>query len=72
MRQGRDQLFSVTTGLNQGPVVGSGGTSSVVAIELGDSGNAASAERETRPAPMAVATPTPFRKLLLSVMFSIL
>jgi hypothetical protein len=62
----------VTTGLNQGPVTGSGGTSIVVALDVGDSGNAASAERDISPAPMAVATPTPFKKFLLSVMFVIL
>jgi hypothetical protein len=44
----------------------------VVALDVGDSGNAASAERDISPAPMAVATPTPFKKFLLSVMFVIL
>jgi hypothetical protein len=44
----------------------------VVALDVGDSGNAASAERDISPAPMAVATPTPFKKFLLSVMLVIL
>ena len=57
MRQGSDQLLSVTTGWYQGPVVGSGGTCNVVALEVGDSGSAASAERDTRPAPIAAAAP---------------
>ncbi len=72
IRHGSDQLFRVTTGLNHGPVVGSGGTSRVVVIELGDSGSEASAEREINPAPMAAATPAPFRKFLRSVIVQFL
>jgi hypothetical protein len=44
----------------------------VVASEVGDSGNAASAERDTRPAPIAAAAPIPLRKFLLSVITVIL